>query len=411
MSNLPYSVYGTITDTDATNPDGAKVVLRNDTNGETTTTTTNASGKYLVDAANFTSGYLETDGLTVICGYGNADNQSSFLISSDTHNVDLTLTTIEESGDLTYTQVQDVLDELGDKTTTDIAYKRVRRAILWAESRIEERTDTTFKPTLVTDEIYDFNQYTSHKSPEQLTAHSSDLQLGTRNDYQNSNFNDSFRLEKSPIINPKTQLNGDITAAATTLTVDSTSDFPTSGTLFIYNSTNGTEQINYTGITSTTFTGCTRSANSTTATAHVDGSYVRMIRLSKNIAGQSAEDNWSDIEPQSGGGGDFLFKNDLAMVTFVNNCPSQGARKIKTSYSYGYVLVPKIVEELATYLAIRRIVTSKGTDSEFSDVNAIALTGYAETKGIVGTTGYLRWLDDQINGLWNEVGQFVNKTV
>ena len=47
--------------------------------------------------------------------------------------------------------------------------------------------------------------------------------------------------------------------------MDTTAGFPTSGTLLV-----GTEQITYTGTTSTTFTGITRGANSTTAAAHLD---------------------------------------------------------------------------------------------------------------------------------------------
>ena len=62
-----------------------------------------------------------------------------------------------------------------------------------------------------------------------------------------------------------TLLNGAVNDAVTTLTVDSTADFPTSGTVTI-----GTEDISYTGKTSTTFTGCTRGANSTSAAAHSD---------------------------------------------------------------------------------------------------------------------------------------------
>ena len=62
-----------------------------------------------------------------------------------------------------------------------------------------------------------------------------------------------------------TLLNGAVNDAVTTLTVDSTDDFPTSGTVTI-----GTEDISYTGKTSTTFTGCTRGANSTSAAAHSD---------------------------------------------------------------------------------------------------------------------------------------------
>jgi len=63
-----------------------------------------------------------------------------------------------------------------------------------------------------------------------------------------------------------TTLNGSLTDSATTITVVSTSGFDTSGTLFILG-----EQILYTGVTSTTFTGCTRASNSTTAAAHASG--------------------------------------------------------------------------------------------------------------------------------------------
>ena len=60
-----------------------------------------------------------------------------------------------------------------------------------------------------------------------------------------------------------TALNGSHTDSVTTITVDSTSGFDSSGTIYI----NG-EVITYTGTSSTTFTGATRGAGSTTAAAH-----------------------------------------------------------------------------------------------------------------------------------------------
>ena len=60
-------------------------------------------------------------------------------------------------------------------------------------------------------------------------------------------------------------LNGSLNDSATTITVDSASSFDSTGTLYIEN-----EQITYTGTSSTTFTGCTRGANSTTAASHSD---------------------------------------------------------------------------------------------------------------------------------------------
>jgi hypothetical protein len=66
-------------------------------------------------------------------------------------------------------------------------------------------------------------------------------------------------------------LDGAISAIATTITLDSVWQFPTSGTLLI-----DSEQITYTGTNtgSNTITGCVRGANSTTAATHTDNTAV-----------------------------------------------------------------------------------------------------------------------------------------
>tara|TARA_R100000315_G_C5208570_1_gene123552 strand:+ start:68 stop:1006 length:939 start_codon:yes stop_codon:yes gene_type:complete len=66
-----------------------------------------------------------------------------------------------------------------------------------------------------------------------------------------------------------TNLDGALTDSATTITVNSTTGFDSTGTIFI-----GNEQITYTGTSSTTFTGATRGANNTTATSHSDDTQV-----------------------------------------------------------------------------------------------------------------------------------------
>jgi len=60
----------------------------------------------------------------------------------------------------------------------------------------------------------------------------------------------------------------------TAIDVVSTKQFPTSGTILI-----GSEQITYTGKTTTTLTGCTRGANSTTAATHSDGAAIGSTAL------------------------------------------------------------------------------------------------------------------------------------
>ena len=77
---------------------------------------------------------------------------------------------------------------------------------------------------------------------------------------------------------PNTLLNGAIANNATTLTVDTTAGFPTTGTLLI-----GSEQMTYTGKTATTFTGVTRGANSTSAAAALDDATVKLASFTEDV--------------------------------------------------------------------------------------------------------------------------------
>ena len=91
-----------------------------------------------------------------------------------------------------------------------------------------------------------------------------------------------------------TLLNGGIDDTVTTVTVDSTTNFEDAGTITV-----GTENISYTGKTSTTFTGCTRGADSTTAASHVDDSTVTRSTKWYNITRSSgaysatADETWT----------------------------------------------------------------------------------------------------------------------
>lgn len=69
----------------------------------------------------------------------------------------------------------------------------------------------------------------------------------------------------------ETNLNGAHNSSATTITVDSTSNFPSTG-LFKLDE----ELISYTGITATTFTGCARGVEGTTASSHGDNTEVKI---------------------------------------------------------------------------------------------------------------------------------------
>ena len=88
--------------------------------------------------------------------------------------------------------------------------------------------------------------------------------------------------------NGSNALNGSINTSVTTITVDSTTNFSTAGTLLI-----GSEQITYTGKSSTQFTGCGRGANSTSAAEHSDDATVTQY--------------WTEIDSGRSGAGVYTF--------------------------------------------------------------------------------------------------------
>jgi hypothetical protein len=120
----------------------------------------------------------------------------------------------------------------------------------------------TVRYTIPTDaKTVDYNTFRLVKDSD-LGASGGRLFVINYNDYVNS-----YITQEDEITT--TNLDGALTDSATTVTVNSTTGFDSTGTIFI-----GNEQIIYTGTSSTTFTGCTRGANDTTAAAHSDDTQV-----------------------------------------------------------------------------------------------------------------------------------------
>lgn len=71
------------------------------------------------------------------------------------------------------------------------------------------------------------------------------------------------------LIGPSTTLSGSVSGSATEIAVADAAKFPSLGTIQVES-----EQITYTGKTSTSFTGCTRGANGTSAASHASGAAV-----------------------------------------------------------------------------------------------------------------------------------------
>ena len=109
--------------------------------------------------------------------------------------------------------------------------------------------------------------------------------------------------------NGSTPLSGSHNNSVETISADDTSDFSTTGTILI-----GSEQITYTGKTSSSFTGCTRGANSTSAATHSDDATITQY--------------WTSIDSSRTSAGVYTFAtfnfdgNDKLIVADGNNDPT-----------------------------------------------------------------------------------------
>lgn len=172
-----------------------------------------------------------------------------------------------------------------------------------------------------------------------------------------------------PIADITTQLNGAITASDTTITVDSTNGFASSGTIVI-----GTEQITYTGKTTTDFTGCTRGANGTTATIGADNSFVTNFVIESSLTEEGTEPTWStlqykvdyELEPYSG----MVMLTESYINQYYNRATLIGninpvyglPNRVRFSYSYAWrayddvvALIPDDIERLTHMIAAKEL--------------------------------------------------------
>ena len=126
-------------------------------------------------------------------------------------------------------------------------------------TKTQTLTAGTVKYSIPTDaKTVDYNTFRLVKDSD-LGVSGGRLSILNYNDYVNS-----YITQEDEIVT--TTLSQSHTDSVTTITVASTTGFDSSGTLFI-----GNEQVTYTGTTSTTFTGCTRGANDTTAASIASG--------------------------------------------------------------------------------------------------------------------------------------------
>jgi len=331
----PFIVSGTITLSDATNPSGIKVIARNDKTIETTSVVTNASGQYVVDLANLSSGWNTGDTISIIVNYGLETGSESFIISGIEQTQDVTTAEILDSADVAYCTISEVYDELDDKTTSDISAQRIRDYILRAEAEIDSKTGTSFKSNTITDEVYDLTGENLYYSPNKsinggLARSDGGISSGTR-----------LKLNHKPIIS--------------------------------------------------------------------------MTSLSKNGASSTSIDSWTSLTEHTGlVAGDYSVYKKTGIIEWLQNCPNIQRRAFKTTYAWGLdrdstnaedMRKVELARQLAVLISIRQVLQSKGTGSQFEDVNDISLESISTSNQIGNHVTYLQNLKHRIDELFDEIGR------
>lgn len=196
---------------------------------------------------------------------------------------------------------------------------------------------------------------------------------------------------------PRTQLAGTLSSAETgTMTVDSTSGFPSVGTLCVFRASTGVEFINYTGKTATTFTGLTRQQTGnaslalTIAAGANDGTVASNagLQVGQRVTGTQVPD------------GTFIQQIDgnniklSAAVTGANPTVSAIEMGTNGALAFTYSSTNPTGVELAfpTYApSISHWGTSAIMDGEFDDDKSLVFT-YGQTTGVSIPAGATRTL-------------------
>jgi len=166
-------------------------------------------------------------------------------------------------------------------------------------------------------------------------------------------FRDRIIVEKKPLIDVETTLDGDLAIDATTIPLTDASGYPTSGAIII-----GSEIITYTGITSNNLTTATRGALDSDAATHTDLDAVHSTILLRSDSIEGDAVVWT-VQPW---GTSMNATAEGLIYKFQGAAPEpltrEGvAERVKILYYHGYDSVPADITRLALLFAKKMLIT------------------------------------------------------
>ena len=155
-----------------------------------------------------------------------------------------------------------------------------------------------------------------------------------------------------PMPDVTTNVNGAITADDTTIIVDSTAGFPSSGSIAIES-----DKIGYTGKSSTTFTGCT------SVLAHDDNKEVLPFVFEVSTTESGSLPTWTilekdvDYDLDRDSGRIHIYRDDINLDVFNTSAPPRMVpNRFRASYIAGYEEIPLNIKRVVLMIAAKDVL-------------------------------------------------------
>ena len=203
-----------------------------------------------------------------------------------------------------------------------------------AQVEIDNYTNTHF--STATDSTADYTQETNEKHPGK------------------GKYDRDYYLNHYPLPNVLTTVSGTAVAIAdTTVYVADTSGFPTSGYFLIES-----DKIQYTGKSSTSFTGCT-----SVGAAHSTAKNITPYVLEISTTASGSEPAWtvlsedSEFDMDKNTGKVHVFRDDFVLDVFsTSNPPRLVPNRFRATYIYGHDTIPADIKRLCLMIAAKDLM-------------------------------------------------------
>lgn len=164
--------------------------------------------------------------------------------------------------------------------------------------------------------------------------------------------NRDYYSDYGPIASITATTSADIAASDSTISVDSTSGWPSNGTFLV-----GGNKVAYTGKTSTTFTGCTGVDE---AVDSGEVCYPFVLEISTTEAGSDATwsvmENDAEMDCDLDAGRFHLFRDDFILDVYGSNNPPKIPNRARLSYMYGYDSIPTEIKRCCLMIAAKELM-------------------------------------------------------